>query len=209
MINKKNKKILRGRNNKTIAIRGLEASFLENDICGAVGGAFAAEKGVDFGVALEDFVSRRAKDIHQLLVEAVDIKVALDELADDGAVGDEVDQGDVLDAVADKEASNTSGDAVALVADDLGDLEESRLKGGGTRTYEGGIGGSQDVVCAVEDNLDVVSIVGDKLTVELLPYQAHAGNDETKLGMSRGNLKHDGQHAAELHLAATGKDGDC
>ena len=102
IINKKNKKILRGRNNKTIAIRGLKASFLENDICGAVGGAFAAEKGVDFGVALEDFVSRWAKDIHQLLVEAVDIEVALDELADDGAVGDEVDQGDVLDAVADK-----------------------------------------------------------------------------------------------------------
>ena len=179
-----------------------------NYFCCAVGSTFATEDGFHFIVTIKNHLTLFSADLHKLLVEAVDIEIALYQFTNNWAIGNKIDKGDVLDAVADEDSGDGGGELVALVADHLRHLEESRLEGGGAGADEGGVGSCKDIVGVVIDNLYVAGILGDIFSIELLPYQTHTGDDEMVLRMARGDLEHDREHATQLHLATPRKDSD-
>ena len=81
----------------------------------------------------------------------------LDELGDDGPIDDEVDQRDVANAAANYGFGDEVGKRVAAVANYLWDIEQGGFECGGAGTDDGGVGGSQQGVGLVIDNVDVAS----------------------------------------------------
>ena len=170
----------------------------------AVGGAGVPEAVDDFLVGHEGGLAAGAAGEHGAEVaEDVALVEALhEELGDDFAAGDEVDEGDVLDFDEEFEEEVAEGASLAAVADDLGDAEEGGLEGGGAGGDEGGLGLLEEAVGFAENDGGVVA--AEEGGVVGLGHGGGAGDDELVLGEVPLDGEHFGKDVFEFLGAAPG-----